>query len=74
MVDPSITDEDRLSFARKVKLGFALLVGLSMALVTVRFGADLPLVAGALLAGTIAGGALALWIVPDGMTGANRRR
>jgi hypothetical protein len=78
MVGPSVSEEDRLSFARKVKVGFAVLVGLSMATVAVRFDAGLPAVAGALLLGTAIGGALAWLVIPGGIgtagTGSRRRR
>ena len=65
MVGPSITKEDREKFLVQLKVGFALLVGLSMALVTL-WGAGGPLLAvGIGAAGTLVGGVLAQITFPD---------
>ena len=65
MVGPSITKEDREKFLVQLKLGFALLVGVSMALVAL-WGAGGPLVAlGVGVAGTVVGGLLAQFTFPD---------
>lgn len=65
MVGPSITKEDREKFLVQLKVGFALLVGLSMALVAL-WGASGPLVAlGVGVAATLVGGLLAEVTFPD---------
>jgi len=65
MVGPSITKEDREKFLVQLKVGFALLVGLSMALVAL-WGASGPLVAvGVGVGGALVGGALAELTFPD---------
>jgi len=65
MVGPSITKEDREKFLVQLKVGFALLVGGSMALVTL-WGSGGPLVAlGAGVAATLVGGVLAQFTFPD---------
>jgi len=65
MVGPSITKEDREKFVVRLKVGFALLVGVSMSLVTL-WGAGGPLVAlGVGVAATLVGGVLAQFTFPD---------
>jgi len=65
MVGPSITKEDRERFLVQLKVGFALLVGGSMALVAL-YGAGGPLLAlGVGVAATLAGGLLAQFTFPD---------
>lgn len=69
MVGPSITDDDRKQFLRRLKIGFAVLIGISMAMVTVYSGADLPVIIG-VFAGTTALGGLFAWIaIPDSVAG-----
>jgi hypothetical protein len=65
MVGPSISKEDRERFLVRLKIGFALLVGLSMALVTLWGGASLLVVAGVAIAATVVGGLLAEFTIPD---------
>ncbi|WP_276271860.1 hypothetical protein [Haloarcula litorea] len=65
MVGPSISDDDRRQFLKQLKAGFAVLVGGSMALVTLWGGADLPLVAGVAVGATLVGGLLAQFTFPD---------
>lgn len=65
MVDATITDEDRKAFVRKVRLGFALLVGLSMGAVALHADAALPTTAMAVGGGTVAGAVLAWWVIPE---------
>lgn len=64
MVGPISTDERRSGLLR-LKLGISLLVGLSMGLVAIQSRASLPLVGGAVLAGTAMGAALAWYVFPD---------
>ena len=65
MVGPSITKEDREKFLVQLKVGFALLVGISMSLVAL-WGASGPLVAlGVGVAGAVVGGLLAEFTFPD---------
>lgn len=76
MVGPTTTDEDRESFLLKFRIGFALLVGGSMALVALNGSATLPLVVAAGVGGTLAGAALGWWVFPDSVALGydNRRR
>jgi len=80
MVGPSISDDDRRSFLLKFRVGFALLVGASMALVSLQGTPSLAVVAGAAVAGTAVGAVLAWWVFPDSIAlgyasdGGNRRR
>ena len=69
MVGPSISDEDRRAFVKRLKIGFALLIGLSMGLVTLYSGAPLSLVAGATVGSTVVGGVLARFTIPDSIGG-----
>ena len=69
MVGPSITDEDRTTFRKRLKIGFALLVGLSMGMVTVYGGAALPVVAGVTVGTTLLGGLFAWIAIPDSVAG-----
>lgn len=64
MVDP-VTDEDRERTILYVKVGLALLVGLSAGLIASQGDASLEIVVGAVLAGFVIGGALAWYLVPD---------
>ena len=65
MVGPSVTEADRQKFLVRLKVGFALFVGLSMALVTL-WGAGGPLLAlGVGVATTLVGGVLAQFTFPD---------
>jgi hypothetical protein len=65
MVGPSITKEDREKFLVRLKVGFALLVGVSMALVAL-WGASNPLIAlGVGVAGALVGGTLGELTFPD---------
>lgn len=77
MVGPSIDPEDSRSFMFKFRIGFAIFVGLSMALVSAHGGADLPLAGAMGLVGTAVGAVLAWWVFPDSMSmldGRSRRR
>lgn len=65
MVGPSVTDADRQRFLRYTQVGFALLIGASMGLVTMYGGAELLTVLGIFVGGTAVGGALAWYIVPE---------
>lgn len=65
MVGPSITEADRERFLRRLKLGFALLVGISMTLVTLWGGAGVAVVVGVAVGGTVIGRLLAEFTVPD---------
>jgi pimeloyl-ACP methyl ester carboxylesterase len=65
MVGPSVTDEDRKRFLKRLKIGFALFVGLSMGLVTLWGGAELLVVVAAAVSGTVAGGILGWFTIPD---------
>lgn len=64
MVGPSSTGSNH-SKARKLEIGTALLVGVSMAIVAARGGASLPIVAGATVGGTAIGWILAWYVFPD---------
>jgi hypothetical protein len=65
MVGPSMTDADRKRFLRYTQVGFALLIGVSMGLVTLYGGAELLVVAGMFVGGTVVGGGLAWYIIPE---------
>lgn len=65
MVGPSLNEDDRRRFLRKLQAGFALLVGASMGLVTLYGRAPLVVVAGATLLGTAVGGVLAWYTFPS---------
>ncbi|PSQ15086.1 hypothetical protein BRD00_15105 [Halobacteriales archaeon QS_8_69_26] len=72
MAGPSITDEDKRSFSRRLKVGVVLLVAASGALVALQAGGDLPLVAAGALGGALVGGVLAWyiwWIGTDALSG-----
>jgi hypothetical protein len=75
MVGP-ISDEERSTFALKVKLGITVLIGLSSGLVTLQGDPSLPILLGAVLGGLVFGGLLIWYIFPDGttMTGNKERR
>jgi len=55
MVGPSITDEEREQFLFRLRVGFSLFVGASMALVVLAGDGDPPTMGGAFLAGTVVG-------------------
>ncbi|RLM33926.1 hypothetical protein [Haloarcula sp. Atlit-120R] len=65
MVGPSMTDADRKRFLRYTQVGFALLIGGSMGLVTMYGGAELLIVVGVFVGGTAVGGALAWYLIPE---------
>jgi len=65
MVGPSMTDADRKRFLRYLQAGFALLIGVSMGLVTLYGGAGPLLVLGITVGGTVIGGLLAWYIIPE---------
>jgi len=65
MVGPSITKEDREKFLVQLKVGFALLVGGSMALVALWGAGGLLVAFGVGVAATLVGGALAQITFPD---------
>jgi len=65
MVGPSITEADRERFLVQLKIGFALLVGVSMALVTLWSGASLVAVVAIGVSTTLVGGLLAEFTFPD---------
>lgn len=71
MVGPSIDEADRRRFARRIRMGFALLVGASMALVALYEDAALGVIAGAFAGGTVVGGVIAWYAIPDNL-GASR--
>ncbi|MEF8828905.1 MAG: hypothetical protein V5A49_07705 [Haloarcula sp.] len=60
-----MTDADRKRFLRYMQVGFALLVGVSMGLVTLYGGAELLAVVGIFAGGTVVGGVLAWYIIPE---------
>jgi pimeloyl-ACP methyl ester carboxylesterase len=64
MVGPISTDE-RAAQLRLLKTGIALLVGISMGLVTIQTQAELPVVGGAVLVGTVFGAVLAWYVFPS---------
>jgi hypothetical protein len=65
MVGPSMTKADRKRILLQLKVGFALLVGLSMGLVAL-YSAGGPLLAlGLGVAGALVGGVLAQYTFPD---------
>jgi len=67
MVGPSVTAADRERFLRRLKVGFAVLVGLSMGLVTLYSGAGLLLAGGVTVAATVVGRLLAEFTLPDSL-------
>jgi len=67
MVGP-ISREERASKLLRLKLGVALLVGVSAGLVAFQSGGSLPVVGVAVLAGTVFGAALAWYVFPDADT------
>ncbi|MGM0604931.1 MAG: hypothetical protein ACQETB_04575 [Halobacteriota archaeon] len=62
MVGPSITDEERDAANRRLKIGFVLLVAVSMTLVSLQTGPTIRQLVGVFLFGAIAGAVL-LWFV-----------
>ena len=69
MVGPSITDADRERFLVKLKIGFALLVGISMGMVALYGGAGLPVIVGITVGTTAFGGLVAWFAIPDTVAG-----
>jgi len=65
MVGPSITKADRERFLIQLKVGFALLVGLSMSLVALYGAGSLLVTLGVGVAGAVVGGLLAEFTFPD---------
>jgi len=65
MVGPSVTKADREKFLVQLKVGFALLVGLSMALVTLWGSGELLVTLGVGVGATLVGGVLAQLTFPD---------
>jgi len=65
MVGPSISKADRERFLVQLKIGFALLVGISMALVTLWGGAGVLTVLVATVGASVVGGLLAEFTFPD---------
>ncbi|MFB6224500.1 MAG: hypothetical protein ABEH86_12620 [Haloarcula sp.] len=65
MVGPSMTEADRERFLRYLQGGFALLVGVSMGLVTLYGGNTVLMVVGMTVGGTVVGGVLAWYIIPE---------
>ena len=65
MVGPSISKADRERFLKRLKIGFALLVGLSMALVTVSTGGTVVLAVAAGVGAAVVGRLLAEFTFPD---------
>jgi hypothetical protein len=61
-----MSPEERQSKMVKLKLGVALLVGVSGGLVAVQGDASLPVIGGAVLGGTVLGAALAWYVFPSG--------
>jgi len=67
MVGPSITADDRERFLVQLKVGFAILVGVSMALVTLYSGAGLFVAAAVAVGTAVVGGLLAEFTFPDSL-------
>jgi len=65
MVGP-VDNTERVAFLRKLKIGFALLVGLSAGLMGLQTGAGLVVLAAAVVAGSLVGGFLAWLAFPSG--------
>ncbi|WP_159901110.1 hypothetical protein [Salinirussus salinus] len=65
MVDP-VDNTERVAFLRKLKIGFALLVGLSAGLMGLQTGAGPVVLAGAFGAGSLVGAFLAWLALPNG--------
>lgn len=63
MVGP-VSEEDRDSFAARVKAGIVVVVGLSTGLMAVQGDAPLPLVVGAVAVGLVVGAALVRIVFP----------
>lgn len=64
MVD-GVSEEERSSFARKLKAGFVLLVGLSAGLITLQADVGLPIFLGAVGAGIVLGVLLVVIAFPE---------
>jgi len=64
MVGP-VSDEERLSFLKKVKIGFVVLVGLSGGLMSASVDASLPAILGAVFAGLVVGVVVVALVFPD---------
>jgi len=73
MVGP-ISQGERDAFNRKLQVGVAVLVAGSMALVALGAGATLGQTAAAAVAGVLVGGVVACYIVPTGLSPAEKQR
>jgi len=65
MVGPRTDQADRERLLRLLRVGFALLVGVSMGLVVLHGGGNLTVLGTAVVGGTLAGTGLAWWVFPD---------
>ncbi|MFB6173899.1 MAG: hypothetical protein ABEI39_04575 [Halobacteriales archaeon] len=73
MVDP-ISDEERLTFNHRVKLGTAALVGASAGLITLQVQTTALQTVGAVVFGLLVGAVLAEYVVPSGPAPATKQR
>jgi len=73
VVDP-ISDAERSTFNRRVRIGTTLLVGVSAGLVSLQVDPTLPQAAGAVAAGLVVGYLLGRYVVPSGPAPATRQR
>ncbi|MFB6188335.1 MAG: hypothetical protein ABEI57_00480 [Halapricum sp.] len=65
MVGP-MSPEERQSGMLRLKIGIALLVGISSGLVSLQGHPSLPVIAGVMVVGTLVGAALAWYVFPSG--------
>lgn len=72
MVDP-VSQDERDSFTRKLKVAVAALVAVSTGMVALSAGATLPQALAALLGGVVVGGVIAWYAVPSTPAPAERR-
>ncbi|MFB6141330.1 MAG: hypothetical protein ABEJ26_12965 [Halosimplex sp.] len=73
MVGP-VSDTERSSFNRRVKIGVTVLVGASAGLISLQVDPTLPQAAGAVALGLLIGYLLARYVVPSGPAPATRQR
>jgi len=73
MVGP-ISDAERLTFNRRVKLGVTLIVGLSAGLITLQVETTAVQTAGSVAFGLVVGFLLAKYVVPSGPAPATKQR